>query len=166
MLAAHEIFGFMSPTLAAEIIDQIYTNDRDTYRSILASVADSRKVRPVFFERKSKADRHKDMAESLTRPRLEAAAITSLQSYLLKCQTQMLSDFLDALGVKHDNGVVEELPPSPDDATLSKAVDAILGKYPHERVAVYLRAFNDLSQAGWPTLSKMLDQDPRLQLGS
>lgn len=166
MLAAHEIFGFMSPALAADIIDQIYANDRDTYRSILASVAESRKVRPVFFERKAKADRHKDMAESLTRPRLEAAAITTLQSYLLKCQAPMLGDFLDALGIKHDNGVVDELPQSPDDARLTAAVDAILAKYPHERVAVYLRAFNDLSQAGWPKLSEMLDQDPRLQLGS
>jgi hypothetical protein len=105
------------------------------------------------------------MIESLGRPHLEAVAITTLQTWLMKDQTAMLADFLDALGIKHDKGAVEELPKSAEDEKLRAAVEGLLAKHPHEKVAVYLRAFNDLSQANWPNLAQMLENEPRLQLG-
>jgi hypothetical protein len=52
-----------------------------------------------------------------------------------------------------------------DDAKLKAAVELLLGKYPHEVVAVYLNAFNDLNGAGWPNLKALLENDSRLQLG-
>jgi len=165
MLAAHEIFAFMSPALATEIIEQFHSADKETYRSILNSVAEARHVRPVFLERKPRTERHKAMVESLGRSRLEAMAITTLQTWLMKNQTAMLTDFLDALAIKHDKGAVEELPKSVEDEKLRAAVEGLLAKYPHEKVAVYLRAFNDLSQATWPNLAKLLESEPRLQLG-
>jgi hypothetical protein len=89
-----------------------------------------------------------------------------LQSWLLKIQTKMLTDFLDALGIPHENGTVDNLPETIEDAKLTAAVEALLAKYPHEHVAVYLRAFNDLNEANWPNLGAMLDKDARLQLGA
>lgn len=165
MLAAHEIFAFMSPALATEIIEQFHSTDKETYRSILNAVAEARHVRPVFLERKPRPERHKAMVESLGRPRLEAMAVTTLQTWLMKNQTAMLTDYLDALGIKHDKGSVEELPKSVEDEKLRAAVEGLLAKYPHEKVAVYLRAFNDFSQANWPNLAKLLENEPRLQLG-
>ena len=165
MLAAHELFAFMSPALATEIIEQFHSTDKETYRSILNSVAEARHVRPVFLERKPRPDRHKAMIESLGRPRLEAMAITALQTWLMKNQTAMLTDYLNALDIKHDKGSVEELPKSAEDEKLRGAVEALLAKYPHEKVGVYLRAFNDLSQANWPNLAALLENEPRLQLG-
>lgn len=165
MLAAHEIFGFMSPALATEIVEQLHAADRDAYRALLAAVAESRHVRPIFLEHKPRAEQHNTVVESLSRTRLEAAAITALQTWLLKQQTAMLTEFLDALGIKHDKGAVEELPKEMADDKLKPAVEALLAKNAPEKVAVYLRAFNDLSQANWPNLGKMLEEDPRLQLG-
>jgi hypothetical protein len=42
----------------------------------------------------------------------------------------------------------------------------LLGKYPHEVVAVYLNAFNDMNAAGWTNLKTLLENDTRLQLGN
>jgi hypothetical protein len=165
MLAAHEIFAFISSGLATEIIEQLHAADKDSYRVLLKSVAEARHVRPVFLERKPRPERHKAMIESLGRPHLETVALTTLQTWLLKNQTAMLADFLDALGIKHDKGAVEELPKSAEDDKLRAAVEGLLAKHPHEKVAVYLRAFNDLSQANWPNLAQMLESEPRLQLG-
>lgn len=165
MLAAHEIFGFMSPALANEIIEQLHNADKESYRTVLASVAQAHRVRPVYLERKPRAEQHKTIVESLCKPRLESTAVAALQSWLLKQQREMLKDFLDALGIKHEEGVVDELPKEMPDDKLTAAVEMLLAKYPHEKVAVYLRAFNDLSKANWPNLAKMLDTDPRLQLG-
>ncbi len=53
-----------------------------------------------------------------------------------------------------------------DDAKLKLAVETLLGKYPHEVVAVYLNAFNDMNAAGWANLKALLETDTRLQLGN
>jgi hypothetical protein len=78
----------------------------------------------------------------------------------------MLGEFLDALGIAHKEGVVDDLPKEMEDAKLQAAVDNLLAKHPHEAVAVYLLAFNDMNEANWPNLKKMLETDPRLQLGN
>jgi hypothetical protein len=78
----------------------------------------------------------------------------------------MLVDFLNALGIPHENGVMEDLPAAMDDEKLKTAVEILLNKYPHEVVAVYLNAFNDLNAASWPNLKTRLESDARLQLGS
>jgi hypothetical protein len=165
MLAAHEMFAFMSPDLAREIVDQLHTGERDAYRSTLHAVAAFRKVRPFYLERKPRVEQHLAIVESLSRPKLELNAIATLQTWLMKSQSAMLTDFLNALEIKHENGAVDDLPPTMDDEKLTAAIEGILAKYPAEKVALYLRAFHDLSKANWPTLGKLLESDPRLQLG-
>ena len=39
MLTSHELFGFVSPKLANEIIEFAYESDKPTYKAVLASVA-------------------------------------------------------------------------------------------------------------------------------
>ena len=48
MLTAHELFGFMSPGLANEIIAYVFESEKPTYRATLSAVAESRHLRPVF----------------------------------------------------------------------------------------------------------------------
>ncbi|HUZ06135.1 MAG TPA: hypothetical protein VMV89_01465, partial [Candidatus Paceibacterota bacterium] len=84
----------------------------------------------------------------------------------VKKQRPMLVDFLNALEIKNEEGVVDDLPKEIDDAKLKSAIDALLAKYPPETVAVYLNAFNDMNQTGWPNLKTMLESDARLQLGA
>lgn len=166
MLTAHELLGFMSPSLALEILTHAYENDKPIYRATLSAVAEARKLRPVYFERQPKPQRHAAMLASLARPALDAVTNGLIRAWLLKKHKAMLTDFLDALAVKHEDGVVEDLPLAMDDARLKAAVDVLLGKYPPETVAVYLHAFNEMNEQEWPNLTAMLDSDPRLQLGA
>ena len=163
MLTSHELFGFMSPALAAEILEHSYAQDKPLYRATLGAVAQARKVRPVFLERQSRAERHPGMVAALSRPALETAAQALLQGWLMKKQTVLLGDFLDALGVPHQHGAVEGLPPAVADAKLLAAVDAVLAKHPREAVVVYLNAFNSMNQSGWTNLDALLKTDARLQ---
>jgi hypothetical protein len=73
---------------------------------------------------------------------------------------------LNALGIKNEEGVVENLPASMDDAKLKSAIETLLAKYPPEAVAVYLNAFNDMNEANWANLKSVLESDSRLQLGA
>ena len=165
MLTSHELFGFMSPALALEILTYVYETDKPIYRATLGAVAEARKLRPVFLERQPRPQRHATMLATLTRPALDAVTGNLLRAWLLKKHKQMLADFLDALGIPHQEGVVEELPQAMDDAKVRAAVDALLGKYPPEVVAVYLHAFSEMNTVSWPCLKTMLESVPRLQLG-
>ncbi len=166
MLTSHELLGFMSPALANEIITFAYESDKPTYKATMAAVAEARHVRPVFLERQPRAPRHATMLATLTRPALELVAGNLIRAWLVKKHNAMLVDFLNALGIAHKDGVVEELPASMDDARLKSAVDLLVAKHPPEAVAVYLNAFNDMNEANWVNLKAMLESDPRLQLGA
>lgn len=166
MLSSHEVLGFMSPPLAMEILTFSYESDKPLYRTTLAAVAEARKLRPVFLERQPRTQRHAVMLTTLTRPALELVAANLIRAWLLKKYNSMLGDFLDQLGISHKEGVVEDLPPTMDDAKLRAAIDTLLGKYPQEVVAVYLNAFNEMNEVDWPNLNALLEKDARLQLGA
>ena len=165
MLTSHELLGFMSPALALDILTYAYETDKPLYRATLGAVAEARKRRPVFLERQPRPQRHAAMLATLARPALDMVAANLIRTWLLKKHKQMLADFLDALGIAHQEGVVEDLPPAMDDAKVRAAVEALLAKHPHEAVAVYLNAFNEMNEVEWPSLKTMLESDPRLQLG-
>ena len=166
MLTSHELFGFMSPGLANDIITFSLESDKPTYRATLGAVAQARHLRPVFFERQPRPQRHVMMISTLSRPGLDAVAGGLIRIWLLKKHQAMLVDFLDALGIKNEEGVVDNLPESMDDAKLKSAIEVLLAKYPPEAVAVYLNAFNDMNQANWANLKNILESDSRLQLGA
>lgn len=164
MMTLNEIIGFISPELANEILDDVFTADKPLYKAISAEVAAGLKVRPVFFEQKARKERNRIILDMLTRPRMQNTAATLLRGWLVKTETPMLSDFLDTLGIQHKNGVVEDFPKDVDTAKLNEAVDKLLEKYPQEKVLVYLNSFSAMNDAPWESLTKRLKEDQRLQL--
>jgi hypothetical protein len=165
MLTSHELFGFMSPPLALRILEHTHQHNKELYRSALAAVAEARKLRPAFFERRPRTARHAEMTTMLSRPRLELVAANLLREWLMKQETPMLADFLDKLAIPHKDGAVDNLPATVEDGNLKAAVDLLLSKYPPEEVAVYLNAFYTMNDARWANLEIMLKEDSRLQFG-
>ena len=166
MLTSHELLGFVSANLANEILDFAHETDKATYKTIVASVAQARHLRPVFLERQPRQQRHATMLATLSRPSMEMMAGTLLRAWLVQKQKPMLVDYLTSLGIENKDGVVEDLPATMPDDKLKAAVELLLAKYPHEAVAVYLNAFNDMNEANWANLKSMLETDPRLQFGN
>jgi hypothetical protein len=166
MLTSHELFGFMSPALANEIVAFAHESDKPTYKATLAAVAQARHVRPVFLERQPRTQQHAEIIQSLARPALETAAGGLIRAWLVNKHKAMLVDFLNALGIENKDGVVDDLPKEMEDAKLKSAVETLLTKYPPEDVAVYLNAFNDMNEAHWTNLKTLLEGDARLQLGA
>ena len=68
-------------------------------------------------------------------------------TYLVKKEKALLTDFLDATGVPHEDGMIEDVYrgiPAPD--KVPAAVQALDAKYPPEDVTLYLA----LSAEHWP----------------
>ena len=164
-MSPFELFAAMSPSLSAEIIDHAFAHDKQIYKATVNEVAAARKLRPVFLERQPRAERYAAIARTIARPGMAMAAGNLLTFWLLKKQTPLLIDFLDTLKIKHENGVVEDLPKSVPDESLLADLETLLAKYHHEAVAVYLFAFNYMNDAKWANLDEQLHTDPRLMLG-
>jgi len=165
MLTSHELFGFMTPALAEKILEHAYADHKELYRASLGAVAEARKLRPQFFERKPRAERHAEMIAMFAKPRLELIAANLIREWLMKKHVPMLVDFLETLGIPHKDGTVEDLPESVEDEKLRAAVEKLLSKYPPEEVAVYLNAFYSMNEVRWANLEVMLREEPRLQFG-
>ncbi len=161
-MTPREIFALIPPKLAFEILEYAHTEDREVYRTALQAVAQARKVRVVYLERQPRVQRHAGMVPLLSRPGLAAVADTLLRTWLLKKHNAVLTDFLDALKLKHEKGVVENLPATVDDAALQAAVDALLAKHPPQVASIYLHAFNHMNDAKWTNLEALLQKDARL----
>jgi hypothetical protein len=163
-MKSYQMFAALTPELAARILENLHSTQKDLYKTTLAAAAQSLKVRPVFLERQPRADRNKRLAHALGRADMDTVAGNVIGAWLLKCQTPLLGDFLDALKITHDKGVVEDLPKTIEDSALTAAVEGLLAKHPQEVVTLYLQAFYTMNEVEWPALTLMLRDDIRLQL--
>jgi hypothetical protein len=166
-MKSYEIFQQMSSSLAAEILSYLQKERAPVFKSVLQTLANQRNLRAVFVERKPPIERYAWIKTALGRKPSDVLAAHLLQAWLLGAQKPMLCDFLDSLGIKHDeDGTVEQLPESPSKEDLRKAIDQLLTKYQPENVAAYLHAFHDMdSSITWEPLGDVLAGDQRLHLG-
>lgn len=88
---------------------------------------------------------------------LDNLAEQILQIWLLKGRPQMLTEFLDAIGVEHNgSGEVEQLPDAIDAAKARSGIERLLKKFPPRHVAVYLHLFQMQKEGGWPGLAEAM----------
>ena len=164
-MKAHEIYQRISPALNETLLSALFANDKPAYKATLTALGNQRKLRPIYLERKPRAERHTWMQQAMGQKVSDEIALNLLQFWLLTSQQPMLTDFLDALGISHDGkGAVEEMPESPDREKLSAAIDTLLTKFPHENVAVYLQTFQSMNDPIWAPLDDILATDERLRL--
>ncbi|MCX6966816.1 MAG: hypothetical protein NTZ46_03385 [Verrucomicrobia bacterium] len=167
-MAPHEIFSKMTPGVSAQIFSFLFEKEKPLYKATIDALAKKRNLRPVFIERKPRDERFAWLKDSLSRAVNDGVAAHLLQVWLIGTQSALLCDFLDALGIAHDeNGTVEQLPPAPAKEQLAGAVETLLAKHDAEHVTIYLHSFQALhEEGGWPTLGEVLATDARLKLGA
>ena len=166
-MTAHEMFQKMSPDLGQTIIGWLRESERDVFRTALNSLAQQRKLRPVFVTRKPKPEQAAWLVEQLKMRGNEAVGENLLQIWLMKGRSPMLSSFLDALGVSHDGkgGIDGDIPKELDPAKVKAGAAALLDQFPAGEVAVYLNLFQLQQPGGWAQIDEVIESDPRLKIG-
>lgn len=105
------------------------------------------------------ADRKARYLASLPNPPEDLAA-RMLVLYHLAEHRPMMGAFLDAAGVVHDNGLIEENAAAPDPAKIANAVAAIAREYPAQDVGLYLNTLLWQDPATWRALEGMPEVTP------
>lgn len=165
MLKPHDVFSRMPAAVAEQLFTFLLEREKALYKATIETLAKQRKLRPIFLERKPRAERHAWIKDALGKKVNDAVAAHLLQIWLVGAHAKLLCDFLDALGIAHDeNGTIETLPPAPEKAALVTAIDTVTANHDPAVVAVYLNAFQASDDTGWPALAELIAEDPRLQL--
>ncbi|MFT3991369.1 MAG: hypothetical protein QM680_08150 [Luteolibacter sp.] len=163
---SHELFSQVDPALVTQIFDWFRANDRNVYKSAVATLAANRKLRPVFVEKKSLAEQYAWLHKTLKIKATDSIGEQILQAYLMAGQQSLLAMFCDGLGIPHDGkgAVVGDLPKKLDGERLTATIDQLIGLFDPKLVTLYLYCFNMQTAGGWPELSEKLASDERLKL--
>lgn len=163
---AFEIYQDIAPSLVSDMFLWIRENDRQLYKSALATLAANRNLRPVFVEKKSVADQIAWLHKTLKLRTSDTIGEHLFQVYFMKGQQDLLKGFCDGMGIEHDGeGSVEgSLPDTLDDEKLKTTLDDLLGKFDPKLVTLYLRIFNLQTKDGWDNIAALLENDDRLAL--
>jgi len=128
----------MSPEVRAGAARAFWTDENAALEQAeaIALIARQIKFRPRSVQALPVDKRAKYLAGIAQVSDLLAARL--LVVYHLEFQRPMMGAFLDSLGIKHDQGLIEEdTPKAPTPEALAKAADALAASHPKADVARY-----------------------------
>jgi hypothetical protein len=86
----------------------------------------------------------------------DVIAARALVGYHLAEQRPMMGEFLDALGIAHEKGLIQDEAARPDPEKMGAAVESIAGKFPAEDVSLYLNTLMCQDPETWDALSEIM----------
>lgn len=132
----------------------LFWNDEhsaDQQMEAVASIATHMKFRPrsILALTPDKRARYLAQLPSIS----DAIAARALVNYHLERQRPMMGEFLDLLGITHENGLIsEENIAKPETAKVKKAAKDLAEKYPADDVALYLATLVSQDPDTWEAL--------------
>jgi hypothetical protein len=163
---AHELYTAADPAIVTQMLDWFRSNDRNVYKSAVATLAGNRKLRPVFVEKKTLVDQYAWIHKTLKINACNTIGEHLLQAYLMAGQQSMLAMFCDGMGIPHDGkgSVVGNLPKQLEADRLATTIDRLVELFDPKLLTLYLHCFNMQVDGGWSGLTEKLASDERLVL--
>jgi hypothetical protein len=93
-------------------------------------------------------------------PMPEQIAARALIVYHLAEQRPMMAAFLDALGIKHENGLIQDDEVKPEPEKIGPAAAQIAEQFPKEDVRIYLSTLLCQDPQTWAPLQPEIDKLP------
>lgn len=117
-----------------------------------AEVSKHLRFRPQAIRKLPMDQRARTARRILEQGRNSQLAYEILGAYLIKSARNLVTEFLDATGVKHEDGMIENLDQAkPDPAKIEAAVQALDQKYKPEDVTIYLA----MCAEQWPAVPQL-----------
>jgi hypothetical protein len=118
-------------------------------------IAQQKKFRPKSVIALDVDRKAKHLASIVNLP--ETLAARALIVYHLAEQRPMMAAFLDALGIAHENGLIQEDGATPEAEKLASAVTQIAQQFPAADVSLYLNTLLCQDPTTWGGLSGIVD---------
>ena len=163
-MRAYQVFGRMNDEDAARFLAVLAEKAPAFHVQALGAAAAAMRARPQFVLRQTPEKRAAGVRRALARVAANDVAEELLAVYFLDCRKDVLIEWLDTLGLEHDEGTLKaDEPPQPAEAALKKAVKGFRGAAKtdgepgdrHDR-ELLLRAFAAQRAVDWPALEAQL----------
>jgi len=156
-MRSNEIFARMNPEAALAFLTEIHAEAPAVEEIALSAAAGAFRLRPVFLRRQPRKRQAEWMRQALSRSAMVAVAEEVLAEYFLEYHAELLGEWLDALGLEHEKGVLKtDSPACPEPDALARLVAEFRkGKDP-ERRELLMRAFAAQSAIEWPALEALV----------
>ena len=155
------IWKRMSPESRLKAAEVFWADDQSTEQQVeaVAALANHMKFRTKSViglppERKAK---YLATLPTIT----DTIAARALVSYHLETQLPMMAEFLDALGIAHEDGLIsDETVAKPEADKLREAAATLASKYPAEDVSLYLSTLVSQDPETWEVVAELPQTSP------
>jgi hypothetical protein len=154
----NQIFAAMTPERCEEILAEISKESPETSKQIVATAAVALKFRPQYLFKQPPAKRASSVRRALARIQSTQLAEELLAVYFLKCRLELLSEWLDLLGLEHEEGILQDdVIEAPEASELEKHVATFRGDQTDADRELLLQTFSAQAAIDWPALDALVD---------
>lgn len=157
-MRSFQVFAAMTPEQATQLFRGLSKTAPGIAAQAIGAAAVAMKARPVYFKRQPIEKRAQSVRRALARVTCEPIAAEVLAVYFLQCRNELLVEWLDELGLAHEEGVLsEDTPPEPGKTQLARAIDAFLARDDDTDRPLLLSAFAAQEAIEWPGLDARVE---------
>lgn len=169
-MRSYQVFARMTDPEASRFLSVLAEKAPAFHVQALGAAAAAMRARPQYLMRQTHEKRAEAVRRALARVATNAVAEELLVVYFLDCRKELLVEWLDAVGLEHEDGTLAaDGPPCPPDTALAAAVERYRGAAAPagdlgdaaER-ELLLRAFAAQTAIDWPALEELLAPRPEL----
>jgi len=158
-MRSYQVFATMPPERAREVLKAISEASPAVFAQAVALASAALRARPVFLMRQPFEKRADAVRRTLARVAASDVAEELLAVYFLQCRKPLLLEWLDLVGLEHEEGTLKsETPPSPPADLLAKAVQRFRKPQDGADRELLLEAFAAQTAIDWPDLERLLAQ--------
>jgi hypothetical protein len=156
-LRSYQVFAAMTPEDAHRMMRGLSQKAPATFRQAVDAAALAMRARPVYLRNQPFEKRADAVRRTLARVAANPVADELLAIYFLECRKELLIEWLDLVGVAHEEGSLkEDAPPQPPEEKLREAAEKYLGQGDDADRGLLLRAFAAQHAVEWPALDALL----------
>ena len=156
-MRSYQVFAAMTPEEAERMLRVLSKESPAMFRQMVDAAAVSIKARPVFLRNQAFELRAKTIRRALSRVSANLVADELLAIYFLECRKPLLLEWLDGIGLAHEDGTLkDDEPAQPAESELAAAVAKYRGTGEDPDRELLLRAFAAQSAIEWPALDALL----------
>ena len=153
-----QIFAAMKPEQALQFFERLGEHSPEMLRQAADAASVALKSRPSYVRKLAPEKRAATIRRALARVSSNLVAEELLAVYFLDCRKELLIEWLDAVGVEHEEGTLkQEAPEQPEDAKLRESVDKFLAAEDDSDRVLLLRAYAAQGAIEWPLLDELLE---------
>jgi hypothetical protein len=156
----YQIFASLPPDQTLAVFHKLSDDAPQMYKQALFAACAAMSARPVYLQRQPIEKQAQAIRRALSRVAADSVAEEVLAVYFLECRKELLTEWLDVLGIEHDEGTLkEDDPPSPKPAALKKACKAFQSADDDPDRQLLMSAFAAQSAIDWPDLDALLQKE-------